>query len=171
MVADCAARARRSRFRPTLAEWKGAGYLDTNAGDEPLEDGFESWDWSRADVRDNAAVLYDVRRRDGSALTLGLRFDKSGGVDEVDPPKRQALPASPIWRVERRTHADGGAACVSRTLEDSPFYARSVLETTMFGEKTTAMHESLALDRFSSQWVKCLLPFRMPRWPRKTPPA
>lgn len=149
--------------RPSL-KWKGTGYLDTNAGDEPLEDGFESWDWSRANVRDNAAVLYDVRRRDGSALTLGLRFDKSGGVDEVEPPKRQALPASPIWRVERRTHADAGTASVSRTLEDSPFYARSVLNTTLFGERTEAMHESLALNRFSSQWVKCLLPFRMPRW-------
>ena len=29
--------------------WQGTGYLDTNAGDEPIEDAFQSWHWSRAD--------------------------------------------------------------------------------------------------------------------------
>ena len=45
------------------------------------------------------------------------------------------------------------------TLEDTPFYARSVLVN---GSDLT-MHESLSLDRFRSPWVQVMLPFRMPR--------
>jgi len=157
------ARVEASFTKPSL-DWSGSGYLDMNAGDESLEDGFSNWDWSRADVRDRAAVLYDLRRRDGSEMTLGLHFDGKGGVEEIEPPTRLRLPPSPIWRVARATHAVDGDACVHRTLEDSPFYSRSVLSTNLLGETATAMHESLDLDRFSAQWVKCLLPFRMPRW-------
>jgi carotenoid 1,2-hydratase len=52
---------------------------------------------------------------------------------------------------------------VRTTLEDTPFYARSVLETEVFGKRATAMHESLSLTRFSKPWVQAMLPFRMPR--------
>ena len=31
--------------------WTGGGYFDTNAGTEPLETGFRSWNWSRAATR------------------------------------------------------------------------------------------------------------------------
>ena len=57
----------------------------------------------------------------------------------------------------------GHGATVLRTLEDAPFYARSVVKTHLLGRPVTAMHESLCLDRFSRQWVRVLLPFRMPR--------
>ncbi|MDX2258573.1 MAG: carotenoid 1,2-hydratase [Hyphomicrobiaceae bacterium] len=145
--------------------WSGPGYLDMNAGDEPLERGFTRWDWSRADVGDGAAVLYDVMRRDGSPLTLGLHFDHTGGVSEFAPPGRVRLPSTPIWRIPRHTRAEGGHATVVRTLEDSPFYARSVVATRLIGTDTAAMHESLDLGRFAQAWVKALLPFRMPRKP------
>jgi carotenoid 1,2-hydratase len=68
------------------------------------------------------------------------------------------------WRVGRRTRADAGAAArVIATFEDGPFYARSLLETRLYGETAQAIHESLSLDRFRAPWVQCLLPFRMPR--------
>jgi carotenoid 1,2-hydratase len=71
---------------------------------------------------------------------------------------------STLWRVERRTRVDAqSSARVIATLEDTPFYARSVLETKLLGETATAMHESLCLDRFNSRWVQTLLPFRIPR--------
>jgi carotenoid 1,2-hydratase len=54
---------------------------------------------------------------------------------------------------------------VRRTLEDSPFYARSLISTGLMGVEATAIHESLSLDRFRSGLVKAMLPFRMPRWP------
>jgi carotenoid 1,2-hydratase len=52
---------------------------------------------------------------------------------------------------------------VRQTLEDGPFYARSILSTRVFGEDVPAMHESLSLDRFRKPWVQAMLPFRMPR--------
>ena len=49
------------------------------------------------------------------------------------------------------------------TLEDTPFYARSLVQTGIDGRAVKVMHESLSLTRFESAWVQCLLPFRMPR--------
>ena len=49
------------------------------------------------------------------------------------------------------------------TLEDTPFYARSRIETQLYGERGNIFHESLELDRFASPVVKAMLPFRMPR--------
>ena len=50
-----------------------------------------------------------------------------------------------------------------QTLEDAPFYARSVIATRLRGEDVTAVHESLSLDRFRAPWVQAMLPFRIPR--------
>ena len=143
--------------------WRGSGYLDTNYGAEPLEAGFSRWDWSRCDLGDGAAVLYDGVRRDGSPFSLGLRFDKTGRAELVAPPPAVDLARAPIWRMPRRTQAENGEAAVCRTLEDTPFYARSVVGMRVFGERTMAVHESLSLDRFSLPIVKFMLPFRMPR--------
>ena len=49
-----------------------------------------------------------------------------------------------------------------RTLEDTPFYARSLL-TDGTQAPGLVIHETLSLDRFGSNWVQSLLPFRMPR--------
>jgi len=149
--------------RPAL-RWRGRAYLDTNAGDEPLEAGFVRWDWSRGALPDGGtAVLYDVERRTGDDLTLALRFAPDGGVAPFSPPPRAALPGTG-WRVRRATRADAGhAPSVRQTLEDTPFYARSLLATHLLGKPVEAVHESLSLDRFASPWVQLLLPFRMPR--------
>jgi carotenoid 1,2-hydratase len=65
------------------------------------------------------------------------------------------------WRVPRRICA--GSPSVSRTLEDTPFYARSVVAADLLGRRGTAMHESLSMDRFTQPIVQAMLPFRMPR--------
>ena len=65
----------------------------------------------------------------------------------------------------RGTRSDSGThACLVRTLEDTPFYARSLVATTLMGERVVAMHESLSLDRVANPIVRLMLPFRMPRW-------
>ena len=149
--------------RPGL-RWSGPAYLDSNAGDAPLEQDFMRWDWSRAAVRDGTAVLYDVTRRDGDHFCLALRCDASGRVEDFAPPPRAPLPPGTIWRVQRATRADSGHdPAVVQTLEDTPFYARSVVATRLLDQSVTSMHESLSLDRFRSGWVQMLLPFRMPR--------
>jgi carotenoid 1,2-hydratase len=149
--------------RPAL-RWSGPGYLDSNAGDEPLEDGFDAWDWSRARLRDGGtAVLYEVTRRSGERTPLALQIDPAGGVHAFEPPPPVRLPTT-LWRVARGTRADPGEPVrVVRTLEDTPFYARSLLSTRLLGEPVQALHESLSLERFRQAWVRMLLPFRLPR--------
>ncbi len=148
--------------RPDL-RWSGTGYHDANAGDEPLEAGFVEWDWSRGPMEKEAAVLYDMRRRDGSEHVLALRFRPDGSVEHLEPRPRADLPGT-LWRVRRRTQSeDGHPPALRETLEDTPFYARSVVDTRLLGRTVTTMHESLDLDRFSANWVRLLLPFRMPR--------
>ena len=60
--------------------WRGAGYVDQNAGAEPLEHGFSRWTWSRAATSRGATILYDADRRRGPPLSLALSFDAKGGV-------------------------------------------------------------------------------------------
>ena len=108
-------------------------------------------------------MLYDVERRDGGDLGVAIRVRPSGEVEPLAPIPVVRLPRT-RWGVARNTRADaGGVAQVARTLEDTPFYARSVLATHLLGEATSAMHESLSLDRFAAPWVQAMLPFRIPR--------
>jgi carotenoid 1,2-hydratase len=145
--------------------WRGEAYLDSNFGDEPLEQGFESWTWSRANLPDSTVVLYDYLERGTAARSLALRFDRNGGVQEIEAPPDAPLRAT-AWGVQRRTRADAGATVsVRQTLEDGPFYGRSLLDTHLLGVAAPAFHETISLDRFRSRWVQCLLPFRMPRSP------
>lgn len=151
-------------FREPAISWRGHGYLDSNWGFLPLERSFCSWDWSRAPVADGAALLYEGRRRDGTEFNLALLADRSGRVVPLAPPPRRSLPKTAIWRISRATRAEAlEGSGVATTLEDTPFYARSVLRTRCLGETTTAIHESLALDRFNNPIVQAMLPFRMPR--------
>ncbi len=147
---------------PSL-RWSGTAYLDTNHGDTALEEAFASWTWCRADLGDGAAILYDVRRRDGSGQNLSLRFDRHGTRRDIRPPLAALLPATGLWRIPRSTRSDDGAARVLRTFEDTPFYARSLLASTLGGEPVQAVHESLSLTRFRNPLVRLMLPFRMPR--------
>jgi len=160
-IAPCA-RIEVDMSAPELA-WTGIGYLDSNSGAEPVEDGFEAWDWSRASLPDRTMVLYDFKPRRSSERTLALQFDPHGAVEELQTPPPASLPSTG-WRLPRRTRADAGHGVqLVKTLEDGPFYSRSLLQTSLLGTPARAVHESLSLNRFRSAWVQCLLPFRMPR--------
>jgi carotenoid 1,2-hydratase len=144
--------------------WSGTGYFDSNSGDEPLERGFRRWTWSRADLGGEAAVLYDIERRDGSRDSLALRFDARGDVTPFDAPPETPLAPATIWRIPRGTRSESGTAPrVVSTFLDTPFYARSLIESALLGARVRSVHESLDLDRFSAPVVQCMLPFRMPR--------
>jgi carotenoid 1,2-hydratase len=150
-----------ANFHEGGLRWNGHGYLDANFGDEPLETRFHRWDWARACLGNLTAILYETERRDGTSLSMALAFDSAGRGVNLPQPSRQPLPST-RWRIARATRADE-AASVVETLEDAPFYARSVIDTQILGRRTRAMHESLSLDRFRKPWVRALLPFRMPR--------
>ncbi|MDH4052105.1 MAG: carotenoid 1,2-hydratase [Rubrivivax sp.] len=148
--------------------WSGHAYLDSNEGDEPVDHAFHAWDWSRATMSDGStAVMYDVRARgasrDAQQSLVARRFGADGASVPFEPPARQALPRS-AWWIERATRtAPGAPARVVTTLEDTPFYVRSVVEQSLCGERVTAMHESLDVPRLVSLPVQCMLPCRMPR--------
>lgn len=159
--------APRARIDVQMAQpdlrWCGSGYFDSNAGSAPLEDDFTTWTWSRADIESGAAILYEVIRRDGAPLSVALRFDDAGAFENFEPPPTVPLRGTG-WRIARETRSeDQTGAEVLRTLEDTPFYARSVIGSRLLGAPRVSMHESLSLDRFRSRWVQTLLPFRMPR--------
>jgi carotenoid 1,2-hydratase len=147
---------------PSL-KWSGNAYFDHNRGDTPLADGFRTWTWSRAPLSNGAVVLYDGLRKNGNPFLLGLRFDKKGGVEAIEPPPLSALPRSK-WLIPRSTRSEvGSPAKLIDTLEDTPFYARSVVAAHMAGENVIAVHESMSVDRFDTTLVQMMLPFRMPR--------
>ena len=144
--------------------WRGTGYLDSNFGSEPLEAGFKQWTWSRAHLKDRVVVLYDSERRDGGTGALALAVGPEGKISSFVPPPMRPVRAA-RWGIAREIRADSeDNLAVMSTLEDAPFYARSLIATELLGERVTALHESLSLDRFQAGWVKALLPFRMPRW-------
>lgn len=145
--------------------WRGEGYFDTNWGNEPLEAGFERWCWGRAARPQDSIIHYDVVRRNGDERSLLLHIDNAGGIHQQPSAAPADLPATRIWRINRETRSDNRAARLLRTLEDTPFYSRSLIETSLLGSQVVAFHESLSLERFSRRWVQNLLPFRMPRMP------
>ncbi len=150
-----------AKFDKPELDWSGDGYVDMNAGLEPLEAGFKSWSWARTAMPDGAAILYDCQPAGGGEHGLALRIREDGGIEHFEAPPEIALP-NVMWGVARPSRSEGDGRVV-KTLEDTPFYTRSMIETELLGERRISMHESLDLKRFSSNWVRLLLPFRMPR--------
>jgi carotenoid 1,2-hydratase len=159
-IAPCA-RAEIVLESPAL-RWSGAAYLDCNMGDRPLETDFLRWDWSRAPVPGGTVINYDVVRCDATLHRIGVLCG-AGGVEPIAPLPVTAL-RNTGWRIARSAPADQGHVPIAiATLEDTPFYARSVVGTRLLGHPTRAMHETLSLRRFRSPLIQVMLPFRMPR--------
>ena len=148
----------------------GKAYHDANWGDEPLEAAFAGWHWSRAPLRDSTAVCYDTTALDGSRRALFRSFGRDGTTDALPAPAQAPLPSGK-WGVQRATATSSGTARVVHTLEDSPFYVRSLVAGDWQGQPALAVHESLDLRRFCAPWVRFLLPFRSRRESTVQPPA
>lgn len=145
--------------------FRGAAYFDTNAGDEPLERAFSSWTWSRSARASGGetAVTYDVRRADGSSALIGKVFRPGRAAADLEGLEPRPLGRT-RWGVDRSIQADRRSSpALLRTLEDTPFYARSLASASFQGQVCTVVHEALSLDRFRQGWVRFLLPFRMRR--------
>jgi carotenoid 1,2-hydratase len=69
--------------------------------------------------------------------------------------------------VRRSIRSDAGTARprIIRTLEDTPFYVRSIAESSFAGQIVQSMHETLSGPRLRSPVVRLMLPWRMPRLP------
>jgi carotenoid 1,2-hydratase len=152
-------------FDTPALRFSGSGYHDVNTGDEGLERGFAAWTWSRARLdAERTAILYDVQPRQGSADPRGWMFvPKRGAIEELAP--ATLGPACPLpltrWRVARAIRSEQGhTPTLLATLEDTPFYSRNLVAVRIAGCETTAVHESLSLDRFASRAVQFLLRFK-----------
>ncbi|WP_421694614.1 carotenoid 1,2-hydratase [Aestuariivirga sp.] len=146
--------------RPKLS-WSGIGYHDSNWGSVPLEDSFESWVWSRAATKEGSSIVYDTRLRSGENRAFAIDISADGGVTGRAVPPRQEMTGT-FWRMARHMRSARPFRAVS-LLEDSPFYARTLLRMQTEHGEADAFHESLSLARFRSPVVQMMLPFRMPR--------
>jgi carotenoid 1,2-hydratase len=144
--------------------WKGHAYLDSNEGDEPIDQPFTEWDWSRSTLADGScAVVYDVQPKQGERRVIAQRFSSSGQSSAFDAPQRVALPRSTWWIKRGIRTEQTGTASLLHSMEDTPFYARALVQTALCGERVTAVHETLNLPRLTSLPVQLMLPWRMPR--------
>ena len=145
--------------------WAGEAYLDCNEGDEPIDRPFALWDWSRAALPGGGtAVLYDVRMKQGDDRVIAQRFAPDGRAEAFEAPARQRLPSAAVWRIARHMRSDAASPPrVLQTLEDTPFYARSLVESGLFGQRLHSVHETLSIPRLVATSTRWMLPFRMPR--------
>jgi carotenoid 1,2-hydratase len=150
------ARAEVALDEPGL-RFSGAAYLDSNEGDEPLGDAFSGWTWCRSSAPGRTIVRWDVREP-RAERAFALAFD-GNGAEELATEPLTALPAT-RWGLPRTVRAPGE---LERTLEDGPFYARSLLRVRDGATPVHAVHEALDLQRFARGWVRALLPFRSHR--------
>ena len=144
--------------------WKGAGYFDSNSGDEPIERPFRLWDWSRSVLVDGStSVIYDVQPRMGPDRLVARVFRPDGSDEEFDAPARIALPRT-AWGIRRSIRGEvAEPVSVLETFEDTPFYVRDVVRSTHLGQSLVSVHETLDTNRLASWPVRMMLPFRMPR--------
>jgi len=157
------ARAEVEIRHPEATRWSGTAYVDSNAGDEPLEDAFTGWSWARTSARGRTVVTYDTQCRDGARKCIAQSFDEQGRSSAVGPFVERRAPRT-LWGLDRPVHVDPGTHPeLLRTLEDTPFYARSEIAGTFLGERARGVHEALSLDRFKSRVVQFMLPYRMRR--------
>lgn len=143
---------------PALS-FRGSGYHDANFGREGLEDAFSSWWWSRTSTTSDTEVRYDVVPRGGEPRARGFVFGADGRMHDL--PHGEALDLGRSgWGLARPSRRDPAQVYgPAKTLEDTPFYARSLLRCAR--TQRVGMHEALDLDRFRRPLVQRMLPFRI----------
>ncbi len=152
------------RFREPNLRFSGVAYLDHNAGDEPLSKGFKSWTWSRFSSDQKTIVSYDVQREDGSHDHIARAFHSNGLRDSLANTGALKQLNGTSWRMNRNIRTIQGARVeLGRTLEDTPFYARSHLTGTLDDRPASGVHEVVDTARFESLIVQNMLPYRMRR--------
>ncbi len=151
--------------KPNL-HWKGDAYFDSNEGDEAVSETFSEWDWSRAHLKDGStAVIYDVRQNNGAERIIASKFNLDGTVEPFVAPERVSLRKTG-WGILRNMRSDSSRPLeLLNTYEDTPFYARSRIQSHLLGEEVISMHETLNVNRLKSSIVQWMLPWRMPRNP------
>jgi carotenoid 1,2-hydratase len=152
------------RFDDPKLSWRGAGYLDMNFGDQPIQKGFDYWDWSRVPLTDGSTqIRYVTDPVGGPQKAIHLSIADNGKITPAENAETISMPTTRVWRIKRRTGSiTGQHPRIIETMEDTPFYSRSLID---YGNIASGpgTHESLSCKRLRSPIVKAMLPFRMPR--------
>jgi len=144
-------------------QFDGHGYFDSNFGTRSLEEDFSTWTWARYPTANGSTCFYDANRRDGSVLDAAINFDEDGSARAVSGPPKTPFKRT-LWALKRDTRADVGTTPKQvKTMLDAPFYSRSVVQTTIDGERVEGVHEALDLNRYGSNLIKPMLAVRVPR--------
>ncbi len=150
------------RLTAPALTWRGTAYLDSNYGSAPLQDAFSSWRWFRAHTPEGSVIYYDTTSTSGGCAQLALSIPKSGTLHTAALPPDRLLPTT-LWRLPRIAWGEDASTALITTLEDTPFYSRSLVRTKVTGQKAVGFHEYLDLRRLRSPLIRAMLPFRMPR--------
>ncbi len=82
-------------------------------------------------------VRYEAREPQREPHRLALRFGADGSLTNEAPSPAGHLATTNIWRMPRRMPGAGDPHKLLKTLEDTPFYARSMIEATIAAPSTT----------------------------------
>ncbi|MEM6638298.1 MAG: carotenoid 1,2-hydratase [Pseudomonadota bacterium] len=140
--------------------WQGQGYFDANSGTVPLPVSFRKWHWSRQHIGNATRITYHTTPKSHAGKSMSMVIHKDGRLEHAEPLEQYELPRG-LWGM-RRPIAAAEPPTLIQTLEDTPFYTRSIVAAPK-SAKALTMHESLSLDRFVQPWVQRLLPFRTRR--------
>ncbi len=146
---------------PSL-RFTGAGYADANFGEEPLEAAFDQWTWSRHAAEDNGYIFYDGICLDGTRFSRSFHCGPSDSMVTIDSPPFRRLPRTLPWGGTREVRSEDDPRLV-KTLESSPFYSRSIVESRIEGIRTLGVQETLRMDKFTTPIMQKMLPFRITR--------
>jgi len=147
------------QFTKPSIRFSGTGYLDHNLGACPLEESFDAWSWSRVS-NERVHIAYDVRSVRGTTSHRAFIVDPENRLTTAPFGQEHTLPRT-RFGLDRVARSEGPRVRIARTLEDGPFYARSVIETDLQGQPAIGVHEAVSLERFRSRWAQFLTPFRM----------
>lgn len=150
------------RFAAPALSWRGTAYVDSNYGYCPLQESFSSWRWFRAHTSEASVIYYDTTAISGDSARLALSIPDNGVVESVAPPPDCSLPKT-LWRLPRIAWGEDAGTELIETLEDTPFYSRSLVRGKVAGQEAVGFHEYLDLGRLRLPVVRAMLPFRMPR--------
>lgn len=151
-----------AEFEQPGVRFSGRAYHDANQGEEPLERGLLGWHWSRLSTEKGTLVMFDGRTTDGMPLELARVFSRDGRAAAPPDMVVRKLPRTFLWAFPRAIRCQKGRKPrVLRTFEESPFYARSLVETVVSGAPVVGVHESLSLSSFCSPLMQKMLPYRV----------
>lgn len=142
--------------------FRGHAYLDSNEGDARLEAAFSRWSWSRLAAADGRTwIAYDTVDVEGTAVARSFAVD-AHGLEERPPGDLTpvALPST-LFRLHPTVRLDPGGLEFAKTMQDAPFYTRTLVRGRALGQPVTGVHEWLDLERFSNPWVQRMIPYRM----------